>query len=333
MPPIAGVANGAMVLSDKMFTQMTHEEFQYVVRPKVEGTVHLDRLFSEDSADPLDWFIAFSSLVATRGNPGQCNYAAANCFMKTLVANRQARGLAGSSIDISRVVGLGYVERELQAEGRLTKEQKDRLVTGSMAMAMSESDMHQLFAEAVVAGRPRSSLDHEVITGIAPVLRENANMNLWPGNPMFGLLLREKDEAAAQAGTTAAAQVPVKALLQEAKTEADIMLILKGKLKSKSPYPPTCALNRILMLDTIDSIGDKVRRALFMSASDTLSESTPLVEIGVDSLIGVEIRTWFLKELSLDVPVMKILGGVSIGDLADHSRENLPNDLVEHLRH
>ncbi|KAI1766326.1 hypothetical protein GGR53DRAFT_464558 [Hypoxylon sp. FL1150] len=309
MPPIAGVANGAMVLSDRMFTQMTHKDFQYVLRPKVEGTMHLDSLFSEDSdADPLDWFIVFSSLVATRGNPGQSNYAAANCFMKTLVANRQARGLAGSSIDISRVVGLGYVARELMEEGRLTKEQKERLVTGAMAMAMSETDMHQLFTEAVVAGRPGTTLDHEVITGIAPVLRETANMNLWPGNPMFGLLLREKDEAAAQAGAATTAQVPVKTLLQEAKTEADVILILK------------------------DSISDKVRRALFMAASDTLSESTPLVEVGVDSLIGVDIRTWFLKELSLDVPVMKILGGVSISDLAENARENLPSDLID-LKH
>ncbi|KAL1851994.1 Type I Iterative PKS [Diaporthe australafricana] len=304
MPPLAGVANGAMVLCDKMFTQMSHDEFQRVARPKVVGTMNLDRLFSQDNPDPLDWFIVFSSLVATRGNPGQSNYAAANCFMKTLVSNRRARGLAGSSIDISRVVGIGYVERELQTEGRLTKEQKDRLVTGSLAMAMSETDVHQLFAEAVVAGRPGSALDHELITGIAPVLRETANMNLWPGNPVFGMLLREKEEVVSQAGLSTAS-VAVKSLLQEAKSEMEMMEILK------------------------DSISDKVKRALFMGPSDVLSQSTPLIDIGVDSLVGVDIRAWFMKELSVDVPVMKILGGACIEDLAENAKENWPAGFLE----
>lgn len=61
-----------------------------------------------------------------------------------------------------------------------------------------------------------------------------------------------------------------------------------------------------------------------MSASDSLSETTPLVDFGVDSLVGVEIRAWFLDQLSVDVPVMRILGGVSVADLADFAIENMP---------
>jgi hybrid polyketide synthase / nonribosomal peptide synthetase ACE1 len=45
----------------------------------------------------------------------------------------------------------------------------------------------------------------------------------------------------------------------------------------------------------------------------------PLIELGMDSLIAVEIRTWFLQELEVDMPILKILGGASVADLVDHS--------------
>ena len=37
--------------------------------------------------------------------------------------------------------------------------------------------------------------------------------------------------------------------------------------------------------------------------------------VGIDSLIAVEVRSWFLKELTVDVPVLRIIGGASILDI------------------
>jgi hypothetical protein len=42
---------------------------------------------------------------------------------------------------------------------------------------------------------------------------------------------------------------------------------------------------------------------------------TNLVNLGIDSLIAVEVRSWFLKELNVDVPVLKVIGGASIRDI------------------
>lgn len=75
MPPVGGVANGAMVLSDKMFADMSYESFQDVLRPKVDGSRNLDEVFS---GDDLDFFILFSSISAVTGQRSQANYAAAN---------------------------------------------------------------------------------------------------------------------------------------------------------------------------------------------------------------------------------------------------------------
>ena len=61
----------------------------------------------------------------------------------------------------------------------------------------------------------------------------------------------------------------------------------------------------------------KLRAVLFLSGSDAPVEKVPLIDIGVDSLVGVEIRAWCLKEFDVDVPVMKNLGGVSLNGLWD----------------
>lgn len=42
---------------------------------------------------------------------------------------------------------------------------------------------------------------------------------------------------------------------------------------------------------------------------------TSLANLGIDSLIAVEVRSWFLKELNVDVPVLKVIGGASILDI------------------
>ena len=60
---------------------------------------------------PLDFFIFFSSTTAVMGNSGQSTYIAGNMFMNALAAQRKKRGVAASSIDISSIIGLGYVER------------------------------------------------------------------------------------------------------------------------------------------------------------------------------------------------------------------------------
>jgi hybrid polyketide synthase / nonribosomal peptide synthetase ACE1 len=54
----------------------------------------------------------------------------------------------------------------------------------------------------------------------------------------------------------------------------------------------------------------------------------PLVDLGVDSLVGVEIRTWSLQELGVDLPVLKILGGDSVIDLVNDIILKLPEDLL-----
>lgn len=57
----------------------------------------------------------------------------------------------------------------------------------------------------------------------------------------------------------------------------------------------------------------------------------PLTEMGVDSLVAVGARAWFTKELGVDIPVLKILGGTSVVDLVQDAIEKLSAELIPNV--
>ena len=208
MPPIAGVANAAMVLIDGLFTNKTHEEFNKTLRAKVDGSIILDELFP---GNDLDFFILFSSLASVTGNIGQTSYAAANAFMAAMIAGRRKRGVVGSVMNLAGIFGLGYITRT--DKGIL-----DRL--GNMGYAnISEWDFHQFFAEAVHAGRPESGRSPELSAGLQSFDPENdANPPAWLSIPKFSHYRRIKT-IGQNAGGAAKDSVSVKTQLKEQTTE------------------------------------------------------------------------------------------------------------------
>ena len=73
----------------------------------------------------------------------------------------------------------------------------------------------------------------------------------------------------------------------------------------------------------------RMKKLLQIPSDQILDETSTLVEQGVDSLIAIEIRTWFLRELDVDIPVIKVLGGGSIGDLIEYSIGKIPATIVD----
>jgi thioesterase domain-containing protein/acyl carrier protein len=79
--------------------------------------------------------------------------------------------------------------------------------------------------------------------------------------------------------------------------------------------------NQQLTLD-IDTITNKIRLAvskLFGSLNaDRIDVNKPLVQQGMDSLIAVELRSWLLKEMFFNTPLVELVQGMSINDLASY---------------
>ncbi|KAL9605858.1 MAG: hypothetical protein Q9179_000968 [Wetmoreana sp. 5 TL-2023] len=300
-PPIAGVANGAMVLEDSLFSNMSLETMQQVLGPKIDGTNNLDQVFYDDD---LDFFILFSSSACVIGNSGQANYAAANGYMTSLPKQRRKRGLAASTVDIGRVAGIGYVE----TAGQAVMNQLTRFGL----MAISETEFHQMLAETIRAGYPdpkdkETIPDAVVTTGIRTIRDDEDIQGPWFDNPRFSQYIVETKGAEADAEShNKKTMLPVAEQLKSVVTMENSLEVMKECFSAKL-------------------------RVILQISDSTIDHDAPLVELGVDSLVAVEVRSWFLKELKVDIPVLKVVGGASLAELCDIALKKLPEEMLANI--
>ncbi|KAJ8128730.1 hypothetical protein O1611_g4904 [Lasiodiplodia mahajangana] len=299
LPPIAGVVNGAMVLKDARLADTDLDTLKTVLRPKMDASIYLNKLFQENT---LDFFMVFSSISAILGTFGQSSYSAANMFMASLVKQRRQRGLAGSVIHIGPVFGVGYIAQ-----------QKFNPLSLKMPMAylnMSERDFHQLFAEGIVAGRANSCGPVEIITGVRQVRLDEDPQPRWASDPIMShYLLNGKSEVLVQGNSKPKA--PLKVRLLEAQNQNQVSSIIKGAL--------------------LEKLGELFHLEHASSMDQTKLDATRLDDLGIDSLDAIEIRVWLMKNLQLNYPAFKILGGISIGQLVAAAVEGVAPALIPNV--
>ncbi|KAL3251096.1 hypothetical protein ABHI18_010823 [Aspergillus niger] len=288
LPPIGGVANGAMVLKDCLFAQASLEDMQSVMAPKVQGSVILSEVFG---GLDLEFFILFGSAAGPLGNIGQTAYSAATEFMSALIKQRNEQGLVGSIIHPGLIKGIGYFARADSAVQNMIERN-----TG--ASNFTEEDLHELFAEGILAGHPGSSSDPEVIAGYQVINAAENPSALWLRNPKaWNLISHAANPTISASGTND--KIPIRTQLELAKSIVEATgIITDGFIK-------------------------EVRSRLQLSAEESLTGASGLTDLGVDSLVAIELRHWFVRELSVDLPVLQIIGGSSIQELASTAASKL----------
>lgn len=245
--PIAGVANGAMVLKDQLFANMSTDTMRRVLGPKIDGSNNLDDVFHNDD---LDFFVLFSSVACVFGNAGQSNYTASNGYLNGLVRQRRRRGLAASAIDIGRVTGIGYIE----AAGQAVQDQLRKL----RLAPVSEADFRQMMAETILAGyadpKDQEAIPEAVVTtGLRIVGDDEDIKGPWFSNAFFSHLVRESKSAASGSEEQDKKTMhSVSQRLSRAATKEEALDILQGISEFQIPQ----VRSRTLMPRRIS--GDKV---------------------------------------------------------------------------
>lgn len=315
-----GVAQGAMVLHDTMFLDLDTERIDKVMKPKIQGSMLLEEIFHDTD---LEFFVFFSSMACVTGNPGQSAYAAANMFMSGLAAQRRQRGLNASAVHIGAIFGNGYVTRELTlAQQEFLKK------VGNLWL--SEQDFHTLFAEAVYAGQSCRGKNSELSTGLMMIedsdeFRKNIT---WFSNPMFQHCVRDTQGAdPVETAGKGRRGIAVKAQLQEAVSPDDVYDIIHGMCQYGSPN--SLRLIRLTQRNT-ESFSAKLQASLQIEEGRPISDLTA-DHLGIDSLVAVDIRSWFIKEFQVEIPVLKILSGATVGEILAKVQDLLPKDLTPHL--
>lgn len=281
LPPVAGVCHGAMVLRDSLTQDMDIAQMLQVLKPKVDGAIHLDKVFQHDH---LDFFVVLSSIAAITGNPGQAAYAAGNGFLAALTAQRRARGKPASCIALGAILGSGYATRGLTLAQQTSLEKAGVMWT-------SEQDFHTAFAEAVLASPPRSGESGEFGTGVPITYTDEEYKPKHSSSPIFSHLLLQR--ASDQQKLSESPTVSTKAQLLRATTCQEVSEILDLFLASR------------------------LRKALQMIPDADILEQTA-ESLGIDSLIAVEMKSWLMRELNVDMPVLVIIGGKTMRGVLAH---------------
>ena len=245
LPPLAGVAQGAMVLQDTPIRDMTLASLDAVLRPKVQGSLNLVDLVCHETATTgancageLDFFVFFSSILEVTGNRGQAGYTAANAFMSSLVAQLRRREVPASVIRIGIVLGAGYVTRELGAA-------QERALQRAGLTWLSERDLHQIFAEGIQAARHGSrSREHieegedacntgefKVKVGLREMSQDASYLPTWFKDPKFArFAARARDLGVVSSGTgDKLSNASLREKLRSARSLAEAEIMIKGK--------------------------------------------------------------------------------------------------------
>lgn len=233
---VKGVIHSAMVLRDRPFSNMTHDEFCAPLGPKVYGTINLDKAFASSE---LDSFIMLSSSATVIGNGSQANYAAGNAFQDAF-----ANSHAGSHTTYV-ALNLGAVEGS-RAVAETSEAQNNRLK--SISITMDELLLGIEYAMGLQAHEDKLSI---AIMGISRQGLADADDQNSLNNPLFSHLPAAQDEdgAASKGGNN------IVHLLAEASTLEEAQALITEAVITKCASFLGCAVEEVSQNQPLYEIG------------------------------------------------------------------------------
>ncbi|KAH8754369.1 polyketide synthase PksG, partial [Diaporthe sp. PMI_573] len=287
MPPIRGCIQCAMVLDDDMLSNMTVSQFHRALRPKYAGSWNLHDLLPRN----MDFMIFLSSLCGIVGNPAQANYAAGNTYQDALARCRVMSGQKAVAIDLGLVAEAGWAN--VNYENVAMRQGLGNGITTAQLMNMLDvlcdpsydcTGDNGTAAQIVnLAGRP-SELYRMFQDGY----------NQWLNKPLLSHLMR-----------TGEAELMTKRA--ESKDEKQQFVDYVALVKAATDAEQAAEV-------VLQALVEKLSKSLSVPA-EGIDVGKPAFAVGVDSLIAVEVRYWFLKQFGTEVPVLNILKNQSMTEL------------------
>ncbi|KAE8415268.1 hypothetical protein BDV36DRAFT_298242 [Aspergillus pseudocaelatus] len=269
LPPIKGCIQAAMVLQDCTFEDMSYTHWEAAVKPKAQGSWNLHCLLPRG----MEFFILLSSTTGIIGAHGQTNYAAGNTFQDALARYRVNLGERAASLDLGHIVCTGAVA----SNPKLLQ----RWQSNSVFAPITEYELKALI-DCFCSRSHGYELDCQPSIGAQPEVRERGSRTAsWLEKLLFRCMTLDEEQS--QDLTNRGQTFQLATTMHNARSVSDGNQAVTRALTAK--------LSRALALDEKDIDPDK-----------------HLGKYGVDSLVAVELRTWFAAELKANIVILDIIG-------------------------
>lgn len=170
--PLKGIIHAAAVIEDSLIENLSAEQFERVLQPKVTGALNLHRLTASQS---LDFFVMYSSATTLFGNPGQSAYVAANAGLEAIAAKRRANGLPATCMLWGAIDDAGFLARNTQVKEALQHRMGGQALFSDLALdQLEQAILHQYNNEGVLE-LDFSALAKFLPTAQSPRFRELAS--------------------------------------------------------------------------------------------------------------------------------------------------------------
>ncbi|KAJ0382831.1 hypothetical protein COL922a_011750 [Colletotrichum nupharicola] len=298
--PIGGVLHAAMALRDAGFLSMSWSEWLTASQPKIDGTRNIHEALLDRQPDvPLEFFFLFSSTAATGGWWGQANYHAGNSYMESFAGYRRNLGLAASVLNVGFISDVGYVADRpeaadlAKATGQWFNTEVELLnciermlmepPTGNGASAASCHVQPSLLAMGMRSTMPLTSKSCRV-----PWKRDRR---------MLALRNLDSDDSNIPSGSDSMTKDELSHAIRE--LSSNIVSLQSG--------------------ETTEFLATHIGKTLckFQLRQDTdLDFHAPLTDLGLDSLVGIEVRAWIRQWMGVGLATLEITGSKNLEQLA-----------------
>lgn len=302
--PIAGVLFLPMVLADAALSDMSISKWRAATDPKIRGLWNIHNSLPQSSH--LDFFILFGSTSGFCGYPGQANYAAANSFLDAFAQYRRGLGLPCSVVDIGPVEDVGHVSKVKEIQDTMARSGarfvSERQMLEAVQLAMLSSTVTPSQGQEwgidrglLVQGQLGVGFDVEIPLEDARnsvVWKRDARMvTLRPGVP-------RPQNSGVEPGPSSSGLVEFISHLRSEPTALD------------SP-------------STLTLIAREIASRLFSLLSRELDQadegalaSVSLESLGIDSLMTIEVRSWWKRTFGSQISSMQLINAGSFMQLA-----------------
>jgi hypothetical protein len=280
---------------------MTGKMFQEALAPKAVGSWNLHELLPKD----LDFFVLLSSFSGIIGQRGQCNYAAGNTFEDALSRHRTSQGLKAVSMNLPVIAEAGWAVENYSS------------VTSTLKIGHTLVTLDQLMALLDIVCDPKYDCTKPGAAQVVTItdsprtlwrMAQEGSVD-WMAKPLFANLTR----------------------MSQTTKGADGDNNDDGDENEKSASVTVNYLALVKASTSVEEAGDIIAQGLVQKLAKALSVppenldvTKPAYVMGVDSLIAVEVRYWFVKNVNVEVAVFDILRDQSLANLCQMVAARVP---------